>query len=309
VSINLTNYKITPPHLVFDECSRLAEELGARVTGSELVGLIPLEAMTVAGRYYLEKQGRTTGVPESELIHTAVLSLGLSDLYPFEKEKKIIEYQVRKQESLVRMRVTDFADLLSTDSPAPGGGSVAALCGALSGALAAMVGALTHGKKGYEKVFDEVKEIGDQGQKLKEIFLQDVDRDTEAFNRVMAAARLPKKTDEDKAARESAMQDANKAATLVPLDVLRRAWEAAQAARRIVEKGNKNSVSDGGVAALTARAAAEGAFLNVMINLPGIADKDFRSKTLKEAEEIRKKVVDHTEETVHLAEKTIGEAG
>jgi glutamate formiminotransferase/formiminotetrahydrofolate cyclodeaminase len=309
VSINLTNFRVTPPHLVFDECSRLAEKLGARVTGSELVGLIPLEAMTTAGRYYLKKQGRTSGVPESELIHTAVLSLGLDDLYPFEKQKKIIEYQVRKQESLVTMKTADFTDLLSTDSPAPGGGSVAALCGALSGALTSMVGALTHGKKGYEDVFDEVEEIGIEGQNLKDAFLHDVDRDTDAFNRVMAAARFPKKTDEDKAAREEAMQAANKDATLVPLDVLKRAWEAAQAARHIVEKGNKNSVSDGGVAALTARAAAEGAYLNVLINLPGITDEAFKAKTLKEAEEVREWVVEHTEETVRLAERIIAEAG
>ncbi len=307
VSINLTNFRVTPPHLVFDECSKLAEKLGARVTGSELVGLIPLEAMTTAGRYYLKKQGRTSGVPESELIHTAVLSLGLDDLYPFEKEKKIIEYRVRKQESLVTMKTSDFTDLLSTDSPAPGGGSVAALCGALSGALTSMVGALTHGKKGYEDAFDEVEALGIEGQNLKDAFLHDVDRDADAFNRVMAAARLPKKTDEDKAACEEAMQSANKDATLVPLDVLKRAWEAAQAARRIVEKGNRNSVSDGGVAALTARAAAEGAYLNVLINLPGIKDEAFKAKTLKEAEEIRKQVVEHTEETVRLSESTITE--
>jgi glutamate formiminotransferase/formiminotetrahydrofolate cyclodeaminase len=307
VSINLTNYKITPPHLVFDECSRLAEGLGARVTGSELVGLIPLEAMLMAGRYYLKKQGRTRGVPEEELIHIAVLSMGLSDLYPFEKEKKIIEYQVRKGESLTGMTLNGFTDLLSTDAPAPGGGSVAALCGALSGALSSMVAALTHGKKGYEAAFDEADEIGVEGQRLKDEFLADVDRDTEAFNRVMAAMRMPKKTDKDKAAREAAMEKASKEATLVPLNVLRRTWEAAVLARRIAEKGNKNSVSDAGVAALAARTAAEGAYLNVAINLPGIADEKFRADTSKEAREIRKRVVEHTEETVRFAEKAIGE--
>jgi glutamate formiminotransferase/formiminotetrahydrofolate cyclodeaminase len=170
-----------------------------------------------------------------------------------------------------------------------------------------MVAALTHGKKGYEDVFDEADEIGVEGQKLKDEFLSDVDRDTEAFNRVMAAMRLPKKTDEDKAAREAALEKANIEATLVPLNVLRRTWDAAQLARRTVEKGNKNSVSDAGVAALTARAAAEGAYLNVAINLPGIADEKFRVGTSKEAAEIRKKVVAHTEETVRLAEKTISE--
>jgi glutamate formiminotransferase/formiminotetrahydrofolate cyclodeaminase len=305
ISINFTNYKITPPHVVFDECCRLAQELGARVTGSELVGLIPLEALLEAGRHYLKKQGTTTGVPEPELIHMAVLSLGLSDLYPFEKEKKIIEYRVRRQDTLTSMRIDDFADLLSTDAPAPGGGSVAALCGALSGALSSMVGALTHGKKGYEKAFDIADEVGVEGQRLKEELLADVDRDTEAFNRVMAAMRLPKKTDEDKSARQTAMEKANKEATLVPLNVLRRAMDAARIARAIAEKGNKNSVSDAGVAALTARAAAEGAYLNVRINLPGIEDEKFRAETLEEAEDLRKQVVGHTEETVRLAEKII----
>jgi glutamate formiminotransferase/formiminotetrahydrofolate cyclodeaminase len=278
------------------------------VTGSELVGLIPLQALLQAGRHYLKKQGRSTGVPESELIHIAVLSLGLSDLYPFEKETKIIEYRVRKGDTLAGMKINEFADLLSTDAPAPGGGSVAALCGGLSGALSAMVGALTHGKKGYEEAFDVAEEVGVEAQRLKDEFLADVDRDTEAFNNVMAASRLPKKTDEDKAARQEAMENANKEATLVPLNVLRRTWDAAELARRIAEHGNKNSVSDAGVAALTARAAAEGAYLNVAINLPGIADEDFKAKTLEEAEKIRKKVIKHTEETVRLAEKTIAES-
>jgi len=308
ISINFTNYKITPPHLAFDEASKLAVELGARVTGSELVGLIPIQALIDAGKHYLKKQGRSTGVPVSELIHIAILSLGLSDLYPFEKETKIIEYCVKGGEKLVGMKVNDFADLLSTDSPAPGGGSVAALCGALSGALSAMVGALTHGKKGYEDAFDEAEAVSIEGQKLKDEFLSDVDRDTDAFNKVMAAARLPKKTDEAKAARQAAMEEANKHATLVPLNVLKRTWEAAELARRIVSKGNKNSVSDAGVAALTARTAAEGAYLNVAINLPGIEDEKFRADTLKEAADVRKKVIKHTEETVSLAEKIIAES-
>jgi glutamate formiminotransferase/formiminotetrahydrofolate cyclodeaminase len=305
ISINFTNYKITPPHLVFDEACELAVELGARVTGSELVGLIPIRALLDAGRHYLGKQGKSTGVPERELIHMAILSLGLNDLYPFEKDTKIIEYRVRGGETLVGMKVNDFTDLLSTDAPAPGGGSVAALCGALSGALSAMVGALTHGKKGYEEAFDEAEAVSVEGQKLKDEFLADVDRDTDAFNQVMAAARLPKKTDEDKAARKAAMEEANKQATLVPLDVLRRTWDASQLARRIAAKGNKNSVSDAGVAALTARTAAEGAYLNVAINLPGIEDEKFRTDTLKEAKDIRKKVIEHTEETVRIAEKII----
>ncbi len=307
ISINMTNYKISPPHLIFDECVRLAEERGVRVTGSELVGLIPLEAMLQAGRYYLKKQGRTTGVPEDELIHIAVLSLGLSDLYPFEKDKKIIEYRVAARGGLVDMKVDQFTDLLSTDAPAPGGGSVAALCGALSGALSSMVGALTHGKKGYEEAFDEAEEIGVESQNLKDEFLADVDRDTEAFNNVMAAMRLPRKTDEEKAARAAAMEEAGKQATLVPLNVLRRTMKAAEVARRIAAIGNRNSVSDAGVAALAARTAAEAAYLNVAINLPGLGDEKFKAETLAEARKIRSAVVEHTEETVRLAEKTISE--
>ncbi len=309
VSINMTNYKISSPHLIFDACCRIAEELGARVTGSELVGLIPLEAMLQAGRHYLKKQGRTTGVPEEELIHIAVLSLGLNDLYPFENDKKIIEYQVASPGGLVDMKVTDFTNLLSTDAPAPGGGSVAALCGALSGALSSMVSALTYGKKGYEKAFEDAEDIGVRGQELKAEFLADADRDTEAFNKVMAAMRLPKKTDEEKAARAAALEEASKEATMVPLDVLRRTRDAAAIARKIAEIGNKNSVSDAGVAALAARTAAEGAYLNVAINLPGIDDGRFRKDTLAEADKIRNEVVKHTEETVRLAERIISKMG
>ena len=305
ISINLVNFKVTPPHLVFDECCRLAAELGARVTGSELVGLIPLEAILGAGNHYLEKQGKTKGVPEEELIHIADLSLGLSDLYPFEAEKKVIEYQFDKGNVLTSMKIDEFTDLLSTDSPAPGGGSVAALCGALSGALSSMVGALTHGKNGYEDVFTEMEEIGLLGQKLKAAFLADVDRDTEAFNRVMDAMRLPKKTDEDKAKRNAVVEEATKHATLVPLGVLERALEAAKLARSVVERGNASSISDAGVAALAARTAAEGAFLNVRINLPGIEDESFKKETLERALELRDEVVKHTEKTVKLAEKSM----
>ena len=203
--------------------------------------------------------------------------------------------------------IRKYLDDAAAKLPAPGGGSVAALCGALSGALTSMVGALTHGKKGYEQAFDEVEAMGVEGQRLKDEFMVDVDRDTEAFNGVMAAMRLPKRTDEDKAARRAAMETANKEATLVPLGVLKRTVRAAEIARKIVEKGNVNSVSDGGVAALAARTAAEGAYLNVMINLPGIEDESFRTGTAQEAEKVRSQVVEHTEETVRLARKAIAE--
>jgi glutamate formiminotransferase/formiminotetrahydrofolate cyclodeaminase len=263
--------------------------------------------MLQAGRYYLKKQCKTTGVPEAELIHVAVLSMGLGDLYPFEPDKKIIEYQFERGGVLTGMKIDAFTELLSTDAPAPGGGSVAALCGALSGALASMVASLTHGKKGYEDTNEEMDRIGVEAQGLKDEFLADVDRDTEAFNRVMDAMRLPKKTDEDKTARTEAIETATKEATLVPLGVLRRTERVVELAEGVVRHGNRNSVSDAGVAALTARTAAEGAYLNVRINLPGIEDEKFKSETLDEAEKLRKAVVKRSEKAVTAAEKIISE--
>ncbi|HMA75919.1 MAG TPA: glutamate formimidoyltransferase [Candidatus Krumholzibacteriaceae bacterium] len=307
VSINLINYKVSPPHLVFDQCCRIAGELGVRVTGSELVGLLPIEAILEAGRHYLRKAGKSTGVTESELIHIADLSLGLSDLYPFEPDKKIIEYQIKREDSLNNMTVTDFVDELSTDSPAPGGGSVAALCGSISGALSSMVGALTHGKKKYRDVSDEMEELGVRAQNLKDEFLADVDRDTDAFNEVMSAMRLPKKKEEDKKIRAEAIEEATRNATLVPLNVLKRTREAARLARLAFEKGNRNSLSDAAVAALTAASAAEGAFLNIIINLGGISDEKFKGDILKEAEKIRRNVTKHTEETVLKTKKALSE--
>ncbi len=309
ISMNLTNYKVSPPHKVFDECCKLAADLGVRVTGSELVGLIPLQALKEAGRYFLRKQGKTTGVPESELIHIAVLSMGLSDLYPFEKEKKIIEYQIKREDSLVRMKGEDFIDLLSTDSPAPGGGSVAALCGSMSAALTSMVCALTHNKKGYRDKNEKMDETGAKAQELKEQFSADIDRDTDAFNKIMDAFKLSKKGEENKKARKEAIQKATKEATMVPFDVLKRCKQSAELARIVVEEGNRNSISDAGVAALTVRAAVEGAYLNVKINLQDIEDQEFKKKTLKEAEKVRKFVVEHTEETVKICEKLMNESG
>ena len=305
ISMNLTNYKITPPHEVFDACCKLAVEKGTRVTGSELVGLLPLECIRMAGLHYLKAQKHTTGVPEAELIHIADLSMGLSDLYPFESDKKIIDYMLQRSSELVSMKVDAFTELLSSDAPAPGGGSVAALCGAMSAALSSMVGALTHGKKGHEAVYAEMEEIGVIGQNLKDAFLTDVDRDTDAFNKVMDAMRLPKKTDEEKAARLAAIEAATKEATLIPFGVLKRTLEATKIARVVVERGNPNSMSDGGVAALTAHTAAVGAYFNVVINLPGIEDAAFKKETLAEAQKIRDEVVKHTLETVAITEKAL----
>ncbi len=306
ISINFTNYKISPPHVVFDEVRKQAEKLGLRATGCELVGLIPKEAMLMAGRYYLEKQGKSTGVPEEELIKTAVLSLGLNDVSPFEAEKKIIEYQFKEVEnSLLDLNLREFANELSMDSPAPGGGSTAALSGALSASLSSMVANLTVGKKGYEDAQKDMKKFAVTAQSLKDEFLRAVDLDTIAFNKVMVAFKLPKKTDEQKEEKARAVEEASKEATLVPMGVLEKSIEALKLAKEVALKGNKNSLSDAGVAGLTARAAAEGAYYNIKINLPGLEDVDFKSKINKQATTLVKKAVQLGDELREIIEKEL----
>ncbi|MBZ0270205.1 glutamate formimidoyltransferase, partial [bacterium] len=272
VSINLTDYHITSMHDVLDALEESAIAKGLRVTGSELVGLVPLEAIRRAGIHYLAKQGLTTGVPERELVHAAVRSLGLADLTPFDPDEKIIEYRLRRKDLLVRRTVEDFADELSSDSPAPGGGSVASLLGSLSAALSAMVAALTVGKKGYEGAWDAMKNVGPEAQALKDAFTADIDRDTDAFNELYAAMKMKKKTPEEIAVRDAAMLAATKSATEIPLGVLERTVRAAELAADVAAQGNRNSLSDAGVAALAARGCAEGAYYNVLINLDGMSD-------------------------------------
>jgi len=306
ISINFTNYKISPPHIVFDEVRKEAEKLGLRATGCELVGLIPKEAMLMAGRYYLEKQGKSTGIPEEELIRTAVLSLGLNDVSPFEPEKKIIEYQFKEVEnSLLDLNLREFANELSMDSPAPGGGSTAALSGALSAALSSMVSNLTVGKKEYEDVQKDVKKFAVSAQDLKDEFLRAVDLDTMAFNKVMDALKLPQKTDEQKEGKARAIEEASHEATLVPLGVLEKSIEALKLAKDTALKGNKNSLSDAGVAGLMAQAAAEGAYYNVKINLPGLEDANFKSKTKKQADTLVKKARKLGDELREIIEKVL----
>jgi glutamate formiminotransferase/formiminotetrahydrofolate cyclodeaminase len=290
ISINFTNYKISPPHLVFDEVIKEAEQIGLRVTGSELVGLIPKEALLLAGKHYLIKQNKSPGVPEEELIKTAVLSLGLNDVAPFDPQKKIIENQFTDIEnSLIDLNLRQFANELSMDSPAPGGGSVAALCGALSASLSSMVANLTVGKKEYENVQIKVKKLAEQAQGLKDTMLNDIDLDTQAFNRVMEAFRMKKKTEEQLALRKKTIEDANKEATRIPLHVLENSVKALEIVKEVALHGNKNSISDAGVAALTAGAGAEGAFYNVKINLPNIEDMTFKTETNEKAEDLLKK--------------------
>lgn len=308
ISINFTNYKVSPPHLVFDETIKQAEALGLRVTGSELVGLIPKEAMLMAGRYYLDKQGKSPGVPDEELIAIAVKSLGLEDVSPFDPQKKIIEYQFREvEDSLVDKNLREFVNELSTDSPAPGGGSTAALCGALSSALSSMVSNLTVGKKDYENVQDKVKTWAMEAQELKDEFLRTVDLDTLAFNKVMDAFRMKKKTEEQKKDREAAIQEATKEATLVPFTVLEMSLKALELARYVALHGNKNSVSDAGVAGLTAQSAAEGAYYNVIINLPNIQDRQFKTKMRRRATTLKNKSLRMADEIREIVRKELKE--
>lgn len=290
ISINLTNYHVTPIHTAFDTVVEEADRRGMRVTGSEIVGLVPLEAVRRAGVHYLRRQGLTAGVPERELVHAAVKSLGLDDLTPFDPDKKIVEYRLRKEEALVNRTVADFADELSTDSPAPGGGSVASLMGSLSAALTAMVASLTVGKKGYESTWEEMKEVGYEAQQLKDAFRDDIDRDTDAFNELYAAMKLKRKTPEEVAARDRAMLEATKHATEIPLGVLERTVRALELAERVAAEGNRNSLSDAGVAVLAARACAEGAYYNVLINLAGLDDAEWAARTREQAAEARERV-------------------
>ncbi len=293
ISINLTNFHKTPLWKVFEACEEEAINLGMRVTGSEIVGLVPLEAMLDVGRHFLEKQGKSDAIPERDIVHYAILSLGLNDVVPFDPTEKIIEYKIEKLQSmkkLVDMQIKEFMDELSRDSPAPGGGSVAALNGALGAALASMVANLTYGKKKYKEVWDDMLRIGRRAQELKDKFIALVDKDTEAFDELMAAFKLPKKTEEEKEIRAKKVEEATKNAIEVPMETLSLSKEVLELADELAEKGNKNALSDAGVAALTAYTAAYSAYLNVMINLAGISDEKYIKSITKKAEELLKTV-------------------
>jgi glutamate formiminotransferase/formiminotetrahydrofolate cyclodeaminase len=275
VSINLLDFNITSLHQAFDECCSEAELLGVRVTGSEIIGLVPLAPMLQAGRHYLSKQKRSTGVSEQELTTVAIQSLGLSDLSPFDRLQKIIEYKVRPPEVLLSCKsVSDFMDELASESMAPGGGSVSALCAALSASLASMVANLTFEKKGYETNKPLMDELANKAQRLKSQFLQLIDADVVAFNKIIEARRLPKDSEIEIAARDKGMFAAIKEAIDVPFLILSQCQEALQIAETVIEKGNPNSLSDGGVAVLNAVSAAEGAYMNVLINLAGLGAHD-----------------------------------
>ncbi len=297
VTMNLTDFTVSPVHRAFDLTCAEADKLGLRVTGSELVGLIPLEAMRSAGLYYLEKQGACRGVTDRELVRVAIESLGLSAITPFIPDEKIIEYRVGNRGGrLVDMVTEEFVEEVGSDSPAPGGGSVASLASSMGGALVAMVGTLTWGKKDYKNVEVEAEALSISAQELRLRLLSRVDEDTESFNDLMACRKMPRKTDEQKALRNQAIQDATKRATSVPMSVLEDSIEVLALANRMVDIGNVNSISDAGVAGLMAKAGAEGAYYNVLINLPGIEDAEFVESYVKKGSELLAKA----EETVSL---------
>jgi glutamate formiminotransferase/formiminotetrahydrofolate cyclodeaminase len=275
VSINLVNYRTTPLHQVFETVREEAEKLGVLVTGSEAVGLVPLDAMLLAGRYFLKKMGKSEGVSEAELVETAIRSMGLASVSPFDPAKKIVEYAGRPAAPLMSLRVADFVDEVASESPAPGGGSVAALAGSLGAALAAMVGNLTVGKKGYESVWARMSELAVEAQRIKAALARAVDEDTAAFNVLMEAMKLPKASEEEKRFREAAIQEGYKKASLVPLDTAKACLEAIRLCAAAAKEGNANSISDAGVGALMARAGVEGAALNVLINLGSVKDAAF----------------------------------
>jgi glutamate formiminotransferase/formiminotetrahydrofolate cyclodeaminase len=287
VTMNLVNYKITPIHIAFEEICKQAQDLGLIVTGSEIVGMVPKSAILEAGRHFLLKQKKSIGVPEEELIDIAIKSLGLNQVSEFIPEKKIIEYRLAAQKTkLIKKNVREFLNELSTDSPAPGGGSTAALAGSLAASLASMVSNLTIPKKGYEGVRDEMEEIAIRAQELKDKFLEAIDRDNEAFLEVMKCMRLPKKTEEQKKEKDLALKKALKEATLVPYEVMEMGKEALELTKEVVKKGLETSLSDAGVGALMAEAAITAAFFNVMINLPSIQDEKFKQEMKEKAKKI-----------------------
>ncbi len=285
VTMNLTNFHETGLHRAFDIVSEEAVKRGVRVTGSEAIGLIPREALLDTGKYYLEKMGKNTGIPEKEIIHTAVLSLGLNDTSSFDPKERVVEYAIRGEEnSLTSMTISNFIDELSSDSMAPGGGSVSALSAALSAGLTSMVANLTFGKKGYERSNKKMKDISIKAQELKVQLLGLVEADTDAFNNYISALRFPKKSDTEIIVRAAAIEEAAKTMTLVPLETLKLCGEIITLAETVLKRGNKNALSDAFVGVSQANTAAEGAYLNVRINLPEVKDPDFVSEILEEAD-------------------------
>lgn len=312
VSMNITNINATPLHVAFDEVCRCAQNRGVRVTGTEIVGLVPERTLLEAGRYFLEKQQRSTGIPKEDIINIAIKSLGLSDLKPFNPREKVIEYLLEDEngddKALVKMTVKGFAEETSRESPTPGGGSVAAYMGALGAALGTMVANLSSHKPGWDDRWEEFSRWADKGQALSDELLVLVDEDTRAFNKIMEAFGLPKKTDEDKRLRSEAIQAATLFATQVPLQTMQAAFGAFELCQAMAEQGNPNSVSDAGVGALAARAAVLGAGLNVKINAASLKDRETADKMIAEAEQLIAEAQKKEAEIIGIVERKINEA-
>lgn len=311
VSMNITNISTTPVHVAFDEVCRKAADRGVRVSGSEIVGLVPKKVLVDAGKHYLAKQQRSLGVSESELVKIAVKSMGLDDLKPFNPHEKIIEYMLEaesNEKKLVDMTCVGFADETASESPAPGGGSIAAYMAVLGAALGTMVANLSSHKAGWDERWEEFSKYAEAGQQLKDELLHLVDEDTRAFNKIMDALGLPKGTPEEKTARKAAMQAATQYATEVPFKTMQKAAEVLPICKAMAEIGNPNSVSDAGVGALAATAGVRGAFLNVKINTGGIEDKAWAADIIAKAQKVHDDALKLEAEIMAQVEKVIAKA-
>lgn len=308
ISMNLTNINITPIHIAFDEVVKKASERGIRVTGSELIGLIPLKGMLDAGKYFLNKQKRSVGVSESELIKIAVKSMGLDELAPFNPEERIIEYVLKNtaDSKLINMNLATFADETASESPAPGGGSISAYVGSLGVSLATMVANLSSHKKGWDNRWQEFSIWAEKGQNLKDQLINLVDADTKAFNDIMTAFNLPKSTDEEKKKRTQCIQEATKYAIEVPFKVMQLSFDSMDLIKTMAIEGNPNSVSDAGVGALCARSAVMGAFMNVRINASGLDDKKFVDEIISKGKLIEKQTIAAETEILSIVNEKIG---
>ena len=307
ISMNLTNINITPLHIAFDETCKKAAERGLRVTGSELVGLIPLKSMLDAGKYFLLKQQRSTGVSEKELIDIAIKTMGLSELSPFYPNERIIEYMLEEIDNnkLINNTLSSFANITASESPAPGGGSVSAYLGVLGVSLATMVANLSSHKKGWDERWKEFGDQAEQGQQLKEKLLKLVDADTESFNAIMSAFTLPKSTAAEKEIRSNAIQEATRKAIEIPLEVMKLSLESLSLIKSMANTGNPNSVSDAGVGALCARSAVMGAFLNVKINCASYEDVNFVNQIIGEGQQIEDAAIEVEQEILRIVNSKI----
>ena len=306
VSMNITDINATPLHKAFDEVCRAAQARGLRVSGTEIIGLLPKRSLIEAGKYFLEKQQRSTGIPEAEIMKIAIKSMGLEDLRPFDVREKVIEFLIEdeeekaRKERLVRMSCKAFAEETSSESPAPGGGSISAYMGALGAALACMVANLSAGKRGWESRWKEFSDWAEEAQQLMKELLALVDEDTAAFNRLMGAMRMPKSSPEQIEERDAAIEAATLYAGEVPLRTMKTAVKAFPLLRRMAEEGNPNSVSDAGVGALAARSAVLGAQLNVKINASGLKNRDDASRLLAEAEAVAADAIKAEEDILNI---------